>query len=101
LSLRGNASSDSAGRLIFDGDLKTASSLLDLVRDKDVRVEEYARHVIAMEVAYQDEVNKTLRKPAKRRRSPREQSVNHRSRRVPGFEQTERREPVTGRTNSV
>jgi bacterioferritin len=42
---------------------KTASSLLDLVRDKDVRLEEYARHVIAMESAHQDEVNKMLRKP--------------------------------------
>jgi len=38
-------------------------ALLDLVRDKDVRLEEYARDMIAMEVAHQDEVNKMLRKP--------------------------------------
>jgi bacterioferritin len=38
-------------------------SLLGLVRDKDVRLEEYAREMIANEVAHQDEVNKMLRKP--------------------------------------
>ena len=38
-------------------------ALLDLVRDKDVRLEEYARDMIAAEVAHQDEVNKMLRRP--------------------------------------
>ena len=38
-------------------------ALLDLVRDKDVRLEEYARDLIAAEVAHQDEVNKMLRRP--------------------------------------
>jgi bacterioferritin len=37
--------------------------LLDLVRDRDVRLEQYARDMIAMEVAHQNEVNKMLRKP--------------------------------------
>ena len=38
-------------------------ALLDLVRGKDVRLEEYARDMIAAEVAHQDEVNKMLRRP--------------------------------------
>jgi bacterioferritin len=38
-------------------------SLLKLARDNDVRLEEYARDMIAQEVAHQDEVNKMLRKP--------------------------------------
>jgi bacterioferritin len=38
-------------------------ALLELVRDQDVRLEEYARDMIAMEVEHQDEVNKMLRKP--------------------------------------
>lgn len=38
-------------------------ALLDLVRDHDVRLEEYARDMIAAEVAHQDEVNKMLRRP--------------------------------------
>jgi bacterioferritin len=38
-------------------------ALLDLVRDKDVRLEEYARDMIAAEEAHQDEVNKMLRRP--------------------------------------
>jgi len=42
---------------------ETAGALLELVRDKDVRLEEYVRHMIAMKVAYQDEVNKMLRRP--------------------------------------
>jgi len=37
--------------------------LLDLLPHKEVRLEEYALHVIAMEVAHRDEVNKMLRKP--------------------------------------
>ena len=43
--------------------LKAYYALLDLVRDKDVRLEEYARDMIAMEVAHQDEVDKMLRRP--------------------------------------
>jgi bacterioferritin len=43
--------------------LKAYYTLLDLVRDQDVRLEEYAREMIAAEVAHQDEVNKMLRKP--------------------------------------
>jgi bacterioferritin len=37
--------------------------LLGLARDQDVRLEEYAREMIAAEVAHQDEVDKMLRKP--------------------------------------
>jgi bacterioferritin len=37
--------------------------LLELVRDKDVRLEEYARDMISAELAHQDEVNKMLRRP--------------------------------------
>ena len=37
--------------------------LLDCVRDKDVRLEEYARTLIAEELTHQDEVDKMLRKP--------------------------------------
>jgi bacterioferritin len=43
--------------------LKAYETLLGLVRDKDVRLEEYARTMIASEVAHQDEVDKMLRKP--------------------------------------
>lgn len=43
--------------------LEAYYSLLKLVRDHDVRLEEYARDMIANEVAHQDEVNKMLRKP--------------------------------------
>ncbi len=43
--------------------LNAYQSLLALVRDEDVRLEEYARDMIASEVAHQDEVNKMLRKP--------------------------------------
>ena len=43
--------------------LKAYYTLLDLVKDKDVRLEEYARDMIAEEVAHQDEVNKMLRRP--------------------------------------
>jgi len=43
--------------------LKEYYVLLDLVRDKDVRLEEYAREMIAEEVAHQDEVDKMLRRP--------------------------------------
>ncbi len=43
--------------------LKTYHELLGLVRDKDVRLEEYARDMVATETAHQDEVSKMLRKP--------------------------------------
>ncbi len=43
--------------------LKAYYALLDLVRDQDVRLEEYAREMIAEELAHTDEVNKMLRKP--------------------------------------
>ncbi|HEX5337610.1 MAG TPA: ferritin-like domain-containing protein [Gallionella sp.] len=38
--------------------------LLALVKDKDIRLEEYARDLIAAETAHQDAVNKMLRKPS-------------------------------------
>lgn len=43
--------------------LEAYQMLLGLVRDKDVRLEEYARKMIAAEVAHQDNVDKMLRKP--------------------------------------
>lgn len=43
--------------------LKAYYELLDLAKDKDVRLEEYARDMIAEELAHQDEVDKMLRKP--------------------------------------
>lgn len=43
--------------------LKAYYALLALVKDKDVRLEEYARDMISSEVAHRDEVNKMLRKP--------------------------------------
>jgi bacterioferritin len=43
--------------------LKAYHELLGLVRDKDVRLEEYARDMVATETAHQDEVSKMLRKP--------------------------------------
>lgn len=43
--------------------LKAYYELLELVRDRDVRLEEYARDMIAAEVAHQDEVDKMLRRP--------------------------------------
>lgn len=43
--------------------LKAYCALLGLVKDKDVRLEEYARDMIAEELAHQDEVDKMLRKP--------------------------------------
>jgi bacterioferritin len=43
--------------------LKAYYELLALVRDQDVRLEEYAREMIAEELAHTDEVNKMLRKP--------------------------------------
>ncbi len=43
--------------------LRAYYDLLDLARDQDVRLEEYARDMIAAEVAHQDEVNKMLRVP--------------------------------------
>lgn len=44
--------------------LKAYYKLLDLVKDRDVRLEEYARDLIAAETAHQDAVNKMLRKPS-------------------------------------
>jgi bacterioferritin len=44
--------------------LKAYYELLDLVKCKDVRLEEYARDLIAAETAHQDAVNKMLRKPS-------------------------------------
>lgn len=43
--------------------LKAYYELLDLAKDTDVRLEEYARDMIAEELAHQDEVDKMLRKP--------------------------------------
>jgi bacterioferritin len=43
--------------------LNAYETLLGLVQDKNVRLEEYARDMIAAEVAHQDEVNKMLRRP--------------------------------------
>jgi len=43
--------------------LEAYYTLLKLTKDKDVRLEEYARELIANEVAHQDEVNKMLRRP--------------------------------------
>jgi bacterioferritin len=43
--------------------LKAYCELLDCVRDNDVRLEEYARTLIAQELAHQDEVDKMLREP--------------------------------------
>ena len=43
--------------------LKAYYELLALVKDKDVRLEEYARDLIVAETAHQDAVNKMLRKP--------------------------------------
>jgi bacterioferritin len=43
--------------------LKAYETLLELVRDRNVRLEEYARTMIASEVAHQDEVDKMLRRP--------------------------------------
>ncbi len=44
--------------------LKAYYDLLDCVRDQDVRLEEYARTLIAEEVTHKDEVAKMLRSPA-------------------------------------
>ena len=41
--------------------------LLDCVKDKDVRLEEYARTLIAEELTHQDEVDKMLRVPGQTR----------------------------------
>lgn len=43
--------------------LKAYYALLALVKDKDVRLEEYARDMISSELAHRDEVNMMLRKP--------------------------------------
>lgn len=46
-----------------DEALKSYYELLNLVKDKSIRLEEYARDMIVEEIAHQDEVNKMLRKP--------------------------------------
>ncbi len=46
-----------------DEALKAYYQLLELAKDKDVRLEEYARSMIVAETAHQDAVNKMLRKP--------------------------------------
>ena len=43
--------------------LKAYEELLGLAKDQNVRLEEYARDMIAAELAHQDEVDKMLRKP--------------------------------------
>ncbi|MFZ1324496.1 MAG: ferritin-like domain-containing protein [Candidatus Contendobacter sp.] len=43
--------------------LKAYYQLLDCARDQDVRLEEYARTLIAEELTHQDEVDKMLRLP--------------------------------------
>jgi bacterioferritin len=43
--------------------LKAYYQLLDCVKDRDVRLEEYARTLIAEELTHQDEVDKMLRAP--------------------------------------
>jgi bacterioferritin len=50
--------------------LKAYYELLDLVQNKDVRLEEYARTQIAEEVTHRDEVEKMLRAPAQTRVNP-------------------------------
>lgn len=45
--------------------LKAYRELLELVRDEDVRLEEYARDLIVAETAHQDEVDKMLRMPGR------------------------------------
>ena len=47
--------------------LKAYYQLLDCVRDRDVRLEEYARTLIAEELTHQDEVDKMLRAPGQTR----------------------------------
>jgi len=44
--------------------LKSYYELLDLVKDKNIRLEEYARDLIVAETTHQDAVNKMLRKPS-------------------------------------
>lgn len=43
--------------------LQAYQELLALVKDKNVRLEEYARDMIVQEMAHQDEVDKMLRQP--------------------------------------
>ena len=50
--------------LMHEGEaLKAYYELHELVKDKNIRLEEYARKLIAAETAHQDAVNKMLRKP--------------------------------------
>lgn len=46
--------------------LKAYETLLSLSEGQNVRLEEYARDMIALEVAHQDEVNKMLRTPGQK-----------------------------------
>jgi len=50
--------------------LERYSELLDLAAGEDVRLAEYAREMIAAEVAHQDEVNKMLRRPGQTEEFP-------------------------------
>lgn len=43
--------------------LKVYYELYELVKDKDIRLEDYSRSMIAAETEHQDAVNKMLRKP--------------------------------------
>jgi bacterioferritin len=43
--------------------LKAYYELFNLIKDKSIRLEEYARDMIVEEIAHQDEVDKMLRKP--------------------------------------
>jgi bacterioferritin len=52
--------------------LEAYYELLDCARDKDVRLEEYARTLIAEEQTHLDEVNKMLRAPGQTRSYPAE-----------------------------
>ena len=45
--------------------LEAYADLLECVRDRDVRLEDYARMMIAQEQTHQDEVEKMLRPPVK------------------------------------
>ena len=43
--------------------LKAYYELFNLIKNKSIRLEEYARDMIVEEIAHQDEVDKMLRKP--------------------------------------
>jgi len=48
------------------GAMDAYHQLLSLVRDRDVRLEDYAREMIATETADRDEIDKMLRKPSEK-----------------------------------